>query len=288
LELHETKFIIHIVNGNNNTRPGYICESDTTGKVYLSASEAINETYKKLFNTKTRYSGPSLIGFDNEAITAELLSGIQFHPFKITIDKLSVLIIDLGDSNDNFDNIVGSGYQSSFMYKYQGNQCLYVQKKIATNNYQIEVFHKEEKIANYNDVSPTAVWDKTKILKNFNGNTLFGIDHTITVDAFKNYSEPPICNVTGWNDIDIMTQAFEQCLKQSIAVVGINWYKFFVSWKEQPSTIIEFTAHLKNIYPVDYVFTDREFRAWRAMMKKVGCTKISPYKRKESKVNMFS
>ena len=164
LELHETKFIIRIVNGNNNTRPGYICESDTTGKVYLSASEAINETYKKLFNTKTRYSGPSLIGFDNEAITAELLSGIQFHPFKITIDKLSVLIIDLGDSNDNFDNIVGSGYQSSFMYKYQGNQCLYVQKKIATNNCQIEVFHKEEKIANYNGISPTAVWDKTKIL----------------------------------------------------------------------------------------------------------------------------
>ncbi|CAH1769505.1 11512_t:CDS:1, partial [Entrophospora sp. SA101] len=217
-----TLFIIRIVSRNNNTRPGYICESDTTGEVYPSASEAINETYKKLFNTKTRYSGPSLIGFDNEAITAELLSGVQFHPFKITIDKLSVLIIDLGDSNDNFDNIVGSGYQSSFMHKYQGNQCLYVQKKIATNNYQIEVFHKEEKIANYNDISPTVVWDKTKILKNFNGNTLFGIDHTITIDAFKKYSVLPICNITGWNDIDIMTQAFEQCLKRSIAVVGVN------------------------------------------------------------------
>ncbi|CAJ0839559.1 3990_t:CDS:2 [Entrophospora sp. SA101] len=174
------------------------------------------------------------------------------------------------------------------MHKYQGNQCLYVQKKIATNNYQIEVFHKEEKIANYNDISPTVVWDKTKILKNFNGNTLFGIDHTITIDAFKKYSVLPICNITGWNDIDIMTQAFEQCLKRSIAVVGVNWYQFFVNWKEQPSTIIEFTAHLKNTYPADYVFTDREFGAWRAMMKKVGCTKISPYKRKESKLEFWT
>ena len=55
VELNETKFIICIVNTDNNTNPGYVCELDITGKVYLGSSEAINETYKKLFNTKTRY-----------------------------------------------------------------------------------------------------------------------------------------------------------------------------------------------------------------------------------------
>ena len=271
LELNEIKFIIRVISTDNNTKPGYVCESDITGRVYSSPSEVINETYKKLFNTKTRYSGPSAMGFDNETITAELLSDVIFCPYKITFDKLSILIIDLGDSSDNPDNIVGSGYRSSFTYKYQGNQCHYVQKKIAY----------------YIDISPTTIWNKTKILRNYNGNTLFGIDHATTIDAFKKYTKLPICNVTGWNDIEIMTLAFEQCLKQSIAIAEINWYRFFVSWKEQQSTIIELTAHIKSIYPEDYVFTDREFRAWKAMMRKVGCTEISPYKRIESKVNIF-
>jgi hypothetical protein len=285
LELNKTKLIIRAVN--NDSKPGYVCESDETGEIYLSASEAINETYKKLFNNKTRYSGLSVMGFDNDIITTELLSDVTFSPFKITLDNFSILIINLGDSSDNFDNIVGSGYQSSFNYKYQGKQCLFVQKKNSTNNYEIEIFQKKEKIITYNDISPTEIWRKIGILKKYNGDTLFGINHPATIEAFEKYQDPPICNAMQWNNIEIMTEAFDRCLKKKIAVVGIDWYKFFISWKEQKATIIELTSHLKKIYPSEHVFTDRELNAWRKMMKKVGCVEITPYKRNELKVSIF-
>ncbi|CAG8694420.1 16861_t:CDS:1, partial [Funneliformis caledonium] len=110
LELNKREFIICIVSINNNIRPGYVCESDITAKIYLIASEAINEAYKKIFNIGTWYSGPSVIGFDNEYITKQLISDVVFYPFKISIDKLSVLIIKLGILDDDSDNIIG--YQS--------------------------------------------------------------------------------------------------------------------------------------------------------------------------------
>jgi hypothetical protein len=105
MELNKTKFIVRIINAEDGIKPGYICESDVATKVYLTASEAINKTYNNLFNNKTRYSGPSVLGFDNENITKELLSDVLFCSFKITVDKLSILIINLGNSNGNM-----SGY----------------------------------------------------------------------------------------------------------------------------------------------------------------------------------
>jgi len=53
LELNKIEFVIRIVSVEDNSRPGYVCESDTTSKIYLTASEAINETLKltKIFLT---------------------------------------------------------------------------------------------------------------------------------------------------------------------------------------------------------------------------------------------
>jgi hypothetical protein len=67
-------------------------------------------------------------------------------------NKTSILIIKLGDSNKN--KMVG--YQSSFMYKYQEKQSLFLQK-IESKNCYIEVFQKKERITYYNDISPTEV-----------------------------------------------------------------------------------------------------------------------------------
>ncbi|RHZ79175.1 hypothetical protein Glove_151g136 [Diversispora epigaea] len=64
--------------------------------------------------------------------------------------------------------------------------------------------------------------------------------------------------------------AYKQHLKRKIAISDIDWYKFFIQWKKQLSSIIEFNTHLKTIYPSDYIFTDHELRTWRAMMKSVG------------------
>jgi hypothetical protein len=86
------------------------------------------------------------------------------------------------------------GYQSCFMYKYQEKQSLLLQKIEGKNCYK-EVFQKKERIANYNDISPTEVWKKMGILKNYNGNVLFGIEHPITINVLKNYGKLLICSV---------------------------------------------------------------------------------------------
>jgi hypothetical protein len=175
------------------------------------------------------------------------------------------------------------GYQSSFMYKYQGKQSLFLQK-IESRNCYIEVFQNKERIAYYIDISPTEVWKKTGILKNYNGNVLFGIEHPITINVLKYYEKLPICSVNEWDDIEIITQAFKQHLKRR-TIADLNWHKFFIEWKEQESSIIELMSHLKPLYPPNYEFTDRELRAWRKMMKSVGCTNITPYEKEESKVS---
>ena len=59
VEFNKTKLVIRIINNDN--KPGYVCESDEPGEIYLSPSEAINEMYKKLFDNRTRYSGLSVI-----------------------------------------------------------------------------------------------------------------------------------------------------------------------------------------------------------------------------------
>ncbi|CAB5375930.1 unnamed protein product [Rhizophagus irregularis] len=127
LELNKTKFIVRIVSAEDNMKPG-----------------------------------PSVLEFDNENITKELLSDVLFCPFKITVDKLSILIINLGNSNGDM-----SGYQSSFIYKYQDKQSLFIQK-VERKYCYIEVFQNKEKVAYYHDASPTDVWKKTGILKNYN------------------------------------------------------------------------------------------------------------------------
>ncbi|CAB4473753.1 unnamed protein product [Rhizophagus irregularis] len=152
----------------------------------------------------------------------------------------------------------------------------------------LEVFQNKEKVAFYHDASPTDVWKKTGILKNYNGSILFGIEHPVTINALKNYVESPICSVNEWGNIEVMSQAFEKHLKRKISVVGLNWHKFFIEWKEQESNIIELIMHLKPLYPLDHEFTDRELRAWRKMMKSVDCTNITPYKKQELKPEFWT
>jgi len=89
---------------------------------------------------------------------------------------------------------------------------------------------------------------------------LFGIEHPITINALKNYTESPICSPYEWDNIEIMTQAFKQYLKHKITVSELNWHHFFIKWKEQLN-IIELMAHFKLLYPPNHEFTDQELRA---------------------------
>ncbi|RHZ74795.1 hypothetical protein Glove_219g105 [Diversispora epigaea] len=232
-ELNQKEFIIRVVD--NNWKLGYVCELDTEAIIYLTSSATINETYKKIFNAKTRFSEPSVLA--------------------------------LGSSDQVEWNFAGSGYRLSFFHKYRGQHSL-IHQSIMNMECRIDIYHQEIKIQTYTGKSPSDVWTKPNILKSFDGKDLFGLS----------------CD---WNNIEIMTQAFEKYLKRRISVVNLNWHLFFTKWKQQSTTIIEFSSHLASIYPADFEFTNTILGAWKSMMRYVGCTDITPYKKKESNLEFW-
>lgn len=97
LELNQREFVIRVVHNTklNNSKPGYICESDEVSEIYSSPSEVVNETYSKYFKMKTRYSGPSVLGFDNETIAEQLQVSVPFFPFKIVTNNLTIFVASI-------------------------------------------------------------------------------------------------------------------------------------------------------------------------------------------------
>ena len=56
-------------------------ETGLDSKIYSSASEVVNETYKKYFKGNACFSGPNVMGFNNEIMIEELQDGISFFLF---------------------------------------------------------------------------------------------------------------------------------------------------------------------------------------------------------------
>jgi hypothetical protein len=281
-ELNQKEFIIRVVD--NNWKPGYVCESDTEAIIYSTSSAAINETYKKNFVVRTRFSGPSVLGFENEIIAEQLQAEVLFFPFQIITQGIAIFVAALGSSDQAELNFAGPGYRSSFFHKYRGQHSL-IYQSIMNTECRIDIYHQEKKVQTYTGKSPSDVWTKPNILKNYDGKDLFGLCNQLVIQTIQTYINTPYCKLGNWNDIQIMTYAFEKCLKRRISVVNLNWYLFFTKWKQQSTTIIEFTSHIASIYPKDFEITNTILGAWRSMMRYVGCTNITPYKKKESNVS---
>ncbi|RHZ88328.1 hypothetical protein Glove_23g66 [Diversispora epigaea] len=85
-----------------------------------------------------------------------------------------------------------------------------------------------------------------------------------------------------------MQPIFEKNLKKKISTINLGWIQFFLNWKNQKTRIIEFIITLAQIYPSDHQFTERELRAWRRMMKDVGCTNITPFSKDKSQLEFWT
>ena len=81
-----------------------------------------------------------------------------------------------------------------------------------------------------------------------------------------------------------MNHLFNHFLRHQ-TITNIQWHKFFIDWKNNSSTIIELYSSLTALYPLQYVFKDRELRAWKAMLKAAGCHEITPFTNNKSNVN---
>lgn len=288
LETNNKFFYTQVQEGNekNENCPGYMCHVGTKfSDVEETPTPAVTSLYQRIFpNSNTKYSGPQVLGWDNPDFLEQSLTGIEFRPFLIKIDKYNIYITALGcpDETGNFG--AGIGYTALFVGEYLKKSATYVQR-MDIDGCHIELYQDDELKQKYVGTTPNDVWIVSKKFKKFQGTQLFGLEHSLTKKILAE-NKIPKCNAGFWDNINIMNHLYNYHLRRQ-TISNIEWHQFFIKWKENPSTIIEFYSSLKDLYPLEYVFKERELRAWRAMLKAAGCHDITPFGKDESKVKLF-
>ncbi|CAG8608825.1 15669_t:CDS:2, partial [Dentiscutata heterogama] len=135
---------------------------------------------------------------------------------------------------------------------------------------QPEIFQKllendSQIIAEYKDSSPNAVWNQTGVLKSFPGNTLFAINHPMTLQQLDqiykakfNYQTliPNECTFVDWNNKTIMGHLFDLHLKKAVEDHDTlkNLYKngFLNTSSQSLSTAESFWNCFHNSYDANF------------------------------------
>ncbi len=163
VELNTQLFTIQFIESiPTKLLPGYSCEVAGVSSIQLTPSAAINEVYKNIFGTVTEYNEQAMMGFDDEQIVKELLEDVEFYPFTLNIQDISLFVARLNL------NIFEMGYVSIFTNRFRGQRCLFVQR-IKKNLFCVEVYKDTEILVYYERNSPIAVWKSIRILKKYNG-----------------------------------------------------------------------------------------------------------------------
>ena len=204
------------------------------------------------------------------------LTGIEFRPFLIRVDKYIIYITALGEVNKTG---AGIGYTAMFASEHLGRYAKYIQR-IDLDGCHIDIYQDGALIQRFISATPNEVWIVSKKLRKFRGTQLFGLEHSLTQQVLSDHRIPK-CDETFWHNKNIMNYLYNHFLcRQTIS--NIQWHQFFIDWQNNPCTIIEFHNSITALYSPQYTFKDRELRAWKAMLKAAGCHEITPF---ESKVN---
>ncbi|CAG8857126.1 46474_t:CDS:2, partial [Gigaspora margarita] len=79
---------------------------------FINVLEPNIEDSRQLFGTKTKFSGPLVMGFNQSDIVKQLLEDINFQPFEFYLDQLRIVVFGIGVSKNQDWNYVGTRYQS--------------------------------------------------------------------------------------------------------------------------------------------------------------------------------
>ena len=141
-ELNGIQFYLKVVEGNKNNAhlPGYFCQaSGLSSDIEETTSAALTNLYKKIFSTKTKFSGPCEFGLDNESfILKSLLEGVNFRPFFIYFDKIQIFVYNIESSDRDGCEGAGCGFASSFNIK--GKSKVLYEQKITEKFCIVQVF----------------------------------------------------------------------------------------------------------------------------------------------------
>ncbi|CAJ0758418.1 14143_t:CDS:2, partial [Entrophospora sp. SA101] len=220
-------------------------------EVFSNSSAAITNTYQELFSSKSKFSGPLIMGHNKSKINEQILADITFYPFNCMFSNIKLFAYGIGAfTKDHLDN-TGPGFKSSFVYLIGAKKIktLFVQE-INEKNSSVKMYQNYNLVFTYIGNSPNNVWEKVGILSQHKGIDLFGITSPQVQSYIQKFRVPK--SSTPWNE-------------------------FFTKWYHETKTIIEITAALKAIYPSTHSFNEREMRAWRTMLTHAGCTNITPF-----------
>ncbi|PKY37420.1 hypothetical protein RhiirA4_450272 [Rhizophagus irregularis] len=248
--LRNVQFIITVVKGHPNSlqQPGYICKAgDLTSAIFNNPSAAVTTLYQRLFNNSTKFSGSLIMGHNKVEISEQLLKGVIFRLFGYFIGKFWLFVYRIGVSSDKQLYYADSGFKSSFMYSIgkEKQRVLFVQE-INTKNSIVNMYQDFELWFTYVGNNPNNVWQKIDVLQKYRDIDIFGI--------------------TLWN-----------YHLRKFTLASIQWNEFFIKWYNEIKRVIELITSLKKIYLPDYIFNEREMRAWRAILNHAGCVNITPY-----------
>ncbi|POG57757.1 hypothetical protein GLOIN_2v1791345 [Rhizophagus irregularis DAOM 181602=DAOM 197198] len=232
-KLNSYEFIIVVLGADIEITPGpryqancyFINNELINGDICTNSSFAITSLYKRLFGTKTKFSGPLVMGFDQEIIVEKLLKDVKFQPFEFFVGRLQIVVFGIGISNSQEWNYAGEGYQSSFIDNVNKKLFLYVQTFTAKKS---------------------DVWSQVDYKPKFDANKLFGVDNEYTQTLISKL-QIPSCTPEEWNNLPLLQQIFEYHLKKR-TISDVNWMGFIENWKNQQSEIIELRISLMQLY----------------------------------------
>ncbi|GES93349.1 hypothetical protein GLOIN_2v1791345 [Rhizophagus clarus] len=292
-KLNGYDFIITVLEPNMEISPGpkyqaicyFINNELINGDICTNSSFAITSLYKHLFGTKTKFSGPLVMGFDQEIIVEQLLKDVQFRPFEFFVEQLQIIVFGIGISENQEWNYAGDGYRSSFIDNVNKKQFLYVQNFTAKKCI-LTVYEGNKLRSIICRKTPADVWSHVDHKPKFDANKLFGIDNEYT-RALISELQIPSCIPEEWNNSPLLQQIFEYHLKKRTKS-GVNWMEFIENWKNQQSEIIELRTSLMQLYGSEYQISSRKFSAWKSMLRHMGCVEITPYNKNQCEFEFWT
>ncbi|CAB5334859.1 unnamed protein product [Rhizophagus irregularis] len=117
-----------------------------------------------------------VMGFDDEIITNELLSDILFIPIFIRMDRILIVVSQIGISSHKGYYGAGLGFLSTLITKYKGKQSLFIQS--IEDNCNLDVYDGDINQYHNEGITPDEIWKSINILNKFDGAALFGITNS--------------------------------------------------------------------------------------------------------------
>ncbi|CAG8828261.1 9457_t:CDS:2, partial [Racocetra persica] len=112
--INEHDFIIEVgqIESEFGLHPSYICKYDSVqSEICKAPSMAITMVYQKIFQTKTNFSGPEVMGYDTPEVVQEYFHELLFQVFNYSFNKLRIWILGVGKSNNEKFNFTGSRFK---------------------------------------------------------------------------------------------------------------------------------------------------------------------------------